>query len=154
MITKRDEPPRRAPSMWLSLLVALCSVAAIGAVCWVVVPWSPTGCRQRVASLGTADGARYELTQTFGGILELYYPRLFYRRSDNDDWLGYWLGKEELFWRASLEVDTQTGHIRVVRGGEIIGEFDPVRRVLQHRVHEKPIEAIEVVHELEPCDDR
>jgi hypothetical protein len=40
-----------------------------------------------------------------GGMLELYYPRLFYRASDDDDWLGYWLGKEELFWRVSLELD-------------------------------------------------
>jgi hypothetical protein len=117
-------------------------------------PVESTGCRQRVASLGTAEGARYELTQTFGGILELYYARLFYRGSDSEDWLGFWLGKEDLFWRASLEVDTQTGHIRVVRGGEIIGDFEPERRVLWHRVHKKPIEAIEVVHELETCDDR
>jgi len=107
-----------------------------------------------VASLRTAEGARYEITQTFGGILELYYPRLFYRRTDNDDWLGYWLGKEDLFWRARLEVDRQTGHIRVVRGGDIIGDFDPESRTLWHRVHKKPIEAIEQVRELKTCADR
>jgi hypothetical protein len=154
MTTERDEPTKRAPSRWRSLLAGACAAAVCGALCWVLVPWSPTGCRQRVASLRTVEGARYELTQTFGGILELYYARLFYRGSDNEDWLGYWLGKEDLFWRASLDVDAQTGHVRVVRSGEIIGDFDPERRMLWHRVHKKPIEAIEVVHELETCDDR
>jgi hypothetical protein len=127
--------------------------AVVGAVCWLVVPWSPTGCRERVASLRTAGGARYEITQTFGGI-ELYDARLFYHAIDDDHWLGYWLGKEDLFWRASLEVDQQTGHIQIVRGGEIVGAFDPEHRTLWHRVHQKPIEAIEVIHDLQTCDDR
>ena len=154
MTTERDEATMRARSRWRLLLLSLFASAVVGTLCWVVVPWSPTGCRQRVATLRTAGGSRYQITQTFGGILELYYARLFYRRSDDDDWLGYWLGKEDLFWRASLDVDRQTGHIRVVRGGEIVGDFDPERQTLWHRVHKKPIEAIEVVHDLEMCDDR
>ena len=136
-----------------AVLLALAAFAIASTFCWFVVPWSPTGCRQRVASLQTGDGARYEVTQTFEGVLELYWPRLFYRGRDDEDWLGYWLGKEELFWRASLEVDRETGHVRVVRGGELVGEFDPVRRALWHRVHGKSIGAIEVVHELATCDD-
>jgi hypothetical protein len=142
----------RARSKWRVLPLVAGAFALVGAVCWLVVPWSPTGCRQRVASLRTAEGARYEITQTFGGI-ELYDARLFYHAGDNDDWLGYWLGKEDLFWRASLEVDQQTAHIQIVRGGEIIADFDPEHRALWHRVHKKPIEAIEVIHALETCDD-
>lgn len=154
MTPERDEPTTHVRSRWPLLLLAFCASAVGGTLCWFLVPWSPTDCRQRVARLGTPEGAQYEITQTFEGILELYSPRLFYRRSDNDDWLGFWLGKEELFWRANLEVDRQTGHVRVVRGGEIVGDFDPEHRTLWHRVHKKPIEAIEVVHELEMCDDR
>jgi hypothetical protein len=150
MTTEPGGPVRRSRL----LALALCAAPVLGIFCWFVVPWSPSGCRLSVASLRTTEGARYEITQTFDGILELYYPRLFYRRSASDNWLGYWLGKEELFWRAELEVDDQTGHIRVVRGGEVVGDFDPERRTLWHRLHARPMGALEEVRELEMCADR